>query len=147
VAPTSAAPAMLILVHAGCTANDGSATGDSTQCTSGFCRYNACSNPPSTPLGGPCNSDMDCEGEGYAEQAVACGPDNRCGGKDAFCYSNDGAGDGASSLCRTSKHSTGMMGSSLECAKCDRTQTSASHMRVALPPPVRFLGREGSRRR
>jgi hypothetical protein len=86
-----------------CAATDGSGdnTGPSTACTSGFCRYSRCSNPPATPLGGQCTTGDDCEGMGYsgtARIAVECGS-NRCGGEGAACFADQGGPRGASVMC------------------------------------------------
>lgn len=69
-----------------------------------FCRNSMCTNLPITDIGGPCESDMDCEGFDYALYApVYCGMDNRCGGTNATCQAQDGGVNGNSYDCVSRK--------------------------------------------
>ncbi|KAI5449395.1 hypothetical protein NCC49_004737 [Naganishia albida] len=91
-----------------CTPMNGGNMGFSNDCATFFCRNSMCTNLPITDIGGPCESDMDCEGFDYALYApVYCGMDNRCGGTNATCQAQDGGVNGNSYDCVSQQCSSG----------------------------------------
>jgi hypothetical protein len=71
---------------------------------SGFCRQGSCANFPTISVSQPCSDSNTCAGAETAnEYPPSCGGlsgvQPTCGGESTFCYSVDGAGNGASPIC------------------------------------------------
>ncbi|KAI5449131.1 hypothetical protein NCC49_005269 [Naganishia albida] len=87
-----------------CASDDGTQTGPSSQCSTGYCRNGGCASFPGATLGQACSSDANCiSAESYGETAAACsglpGSQATCGGAGAFCYTADGSFTGPSPVC------------------------------------------------